>query len=232
VQPPDSYAQETQPDPPLTSVNSVLDPLPSDAPRAPTDPKNLEGLWMYGHPFYGHIQRTTYGTPVPINDAGAKVLTERVGADNAGRPIANQTSGCRRRGRTTGIGSTFPLSSCKQGFRLSAERVTDCGSAHESAASQRTPTAAIPLVIGWRHLRSRPRSTPNRCGDMADLLSLMRDHLPAAPSTKVRRWKSSPFTIRRTTRRNGPLPITWSGGRTFLGNTTASFSKDGGEEAL
>jgi hypothetical protein len=96
-------------DPPLTSVNSVLDPLPSDAPRAPTDPKNLEGLWMYGHPFYGHIQRTIYGTPVPITDAGAKVLTERVEADNAGRPVGNQTSGCRPAGPFHWYRLHFPI---------------------------------------------------------------------------------------------------------------------------
>jgi hypothetical protein len=64
---------------------------------------------MYGHPFYGHIQRTIYGTPVPITDAGAKVLTERVEADNAGRPVGNQTSGCRPAGPFHWYRLHFPI---------------------------------------------------------------------------------------------------------------------------
>ena len=110
VQPPKTPTLKAlNPDPPLTSVNFTLDPLPADAPRAPTDPKNLEGLWIYGHPFYGHIQRTIYGTPVPINEAGAKVLTERVEADNAGRPVGNQTSGCRPAGPFHWYRLHFPI---------------------------------------------------------------------------------------------------------------------------
>jgi hypothetical protein len=69
----------------------------------------MEGLWIYGHPFYGHIQRTIYHTPVPINEAGAKVLTERVEADNAGKPVGNQTSGCRPAGPFHWYRLHFPI---------------------------------------------------------------------------------------------------------------------------
>jgi hypothetical protein len=96
-------------DPPLTAVNGTLNPLPADAPRAPADPRNLEGVWINGHPFYPQILRTIYGTPVPFNDASVKILTDRVQPDLKGRPVSNQASGCRPPGAFHYYRLNFPI---------------------------------------------------------------------------------------------------------------------------
>jgi hypothetical protein len=96
-------------DPPLTAVNTALDPLPANAPRAPSDPRNLEGVWINGHPFYPQISRTIYGTPVPFTAASAKIVTDRVQTDLGGRPIGNQASGCRPPGAFHYYRLNFPI---------------------------------------------------------------------------------------------------------------------------
>jgi len=110
VQPPSVPLLKSVPvDPKMTDVNLTLQALSDDAPKAPLDPKNLEGTWMNGFPFIPQLQRTIFWTPIPYNEAGAKVVTQRVQADMAGRPLANQASGCRPAGAFHYYMLNFPI---------------------------------------------------------------------------------------------------------------------------
>jgi hypothetical protein len=110
TQPPSVPVLKSVPlDPPLTAVNGTLDPLPANAPRAPADSQNLQGVWINGHPFYPQILRTIYGTPLPFNAASAKIVTERVQTDIGGHPVGNQASGCRPPGAFHYYRLNFPV---------------------------------------------------------------------------------------------------------------------------
>jgi hypothetical protein len=80
---------------PLTLMNKVLEPLPADAPAPPTDPHDMEGVWTNAQPLISRIRTTMTGVPVPFSGEGARVITERIEADNAGKPLANALNTCR-----------------------------------------------------------------------------------------------------------------------------------------
>jgi hypothetical protein len=80
---------------PLTLMNKVLEPLPADAPAPPADPRNLEGVWTNAQPLISRIRTTMTEVPVPFNEAGARVITQRIEADNASKPLANALNTCR-----------------------------------------------------------------------------------------------------------------------------------------
>ena len=83
---------------PIGLMNRVLEPLPPDAPVPPADVRNLEGVWTNGEPYMFRIRTTMTGATIPFNAEGARVVTARVEADNAGRPLANASTSCRPTG--------------------------------------------------------------------------------------------------------------------------------------
>ena len=94
---------------PLTLMNRVLEPLPADAPAPPADPHNMEGVWTNAQPLVSRIRTTMTGVPVPFSQDGARVITERIEADNAGRPIANALNTCRPPGTVRLFDLNFPF---------------------------------------------------------------------------------------------------------------------------
>jgi hypothetical protein len=94
---------------PLTLMNRVLEPLPADAPAPPADPHNMEGVWTNAQPLISRIRTTMTGVPVPFNQEGARVITERIEADNAGRPVANALNTCRPAGTVRLFDLNFPF---------------------------------------------------------------------------------------------------------------------------
>lgn len=85
--------------PPTIGLELPTDPLPADAPKSSTDPRNFEGTWFHQQTLEFRIQKDMYGSKVPFNMAGAKVLARRVNSLPAGTPYINASTICRPPGQ-------------------------------------------------------------------------------------------------------------------------------------
>ncbi|MGA3156983.1 MAG: hypothetical protein ABSE43_05385 [Steroidobacteraceae bacterium] len=94
---------------PLTLMNKVLEPLPADAAAPSADPHNMEGVWTNAQPLVSRMRTTMTGIPVPFSQEGARIITERIEADNAGRPLANALNTCRPPGTVRLLDLNFPF---------------------------------------------------------------------------------------------------------------------------
>lgn len=94
---------------PLAVMNRVLQPLPADAPPPSPDPRNLEGVWIHSEPHISRFSTTMTGRVVPFSAEGARVITERINADNAGHPIAQAAARCRPAGALKELDLNFPF---------------------------------------------------------------------------------------------------------------------------
>jgi len=87
----------------------ALPPLPADAPRPSPDPHNLEGTWYHQDPMQLVVKTTVYGKPLPLNEKAKALLSERLSAQQAGRPLASTGILCRPPGPFWQIDINFPF---------------------------------------------------------------------------------------------------------------------------
>ena len=86
-----------------------IKPLPQDAPKPTSDPRDLRGTWMQLHEKSEQL-KTPEGTPPPYTIEAAKQQNARVEATRRGNPLINQVALCRPPGFIWDLGiSYFPL---------------------------------------------------------------------------------------------------------------------------
>lgn len=109
--PPSTPAMTRSPEElPYTAINRMLAPLPADAPKASTNPRDLEGTWIHREAYTPRIKRTLTGAPLPLTQASADILTTRINADNGGKPLVNASTSCRPPGQPKELNLNFPFS--------------------------------------------------------------------------------------------------------------------------
>jgi len=64
------------------------------APKAPADPRNLEGAWKHREMLRFRIFRTTLQTRVPYTEEAKKILKYRREMENAGKPLLTLSGKC------------------------------------------------------------------------------------------------------------------------------------------
>jgi hypothetical protein len=74
-------------------------PLPADAPQPSTDPRSFDGSW-FGEQYLDafEIKNDAYGNYVPFNEAGRKVMDQRLLANDSHRPYVTPSVVCRSSG--------------------------------------------------------------------------------------------------------------------------------------
>lgn len=82
-------------------LRGILPPLPADAPRPATEPRNLEGSWVHDQRTIARIEQDMYGNKLPFTPKGRGVRDRRVKATYVeGAPYANASTECKPPGHT------------------------------------------------------------------------------------------------------------------------------------
>lgn len=109
------FAAAAQAQTSAAAANDALDlppfikPLPPDAPKPTSDPRDLRGTWMQLHEKSEQL-KTPEGAPPPYTIEAAKKQNVRVEATRRGNPFINQAALCRPPGFIWDLGiSYFPI---------------------------------------------------------------------------------------------------------------------------
>jgi len=85
-------------------------PLPANAPKAPADPRNLEGTWSHEQMLVFRINTDMYGDPLPYNDRGRRLMDRRVKATYVDQiPVSNASAECLPPGQPWQMDLNFPF---------------------------------------------------------------------------------------------------------------------------
>jgi hypothetical protein len=80
-------------------IRTLLPPLPANAPKPSTSPRDFEGTWTHNQVTETPIQRDMYGTPLPFTPVGRKIRDRRSSGTPEGVPYANASAECRPMGQ-------------------------------------------------------------------------------------------------------------------------------------
>ena len=95
--------------PPTPGSLPPLTPLTPDSPMPGSYPRDLQGTWVHNQSLSFRIQEDMYGSPLPYNMTGAKLLARRVTSLTAGKPYLNASTTCRPPGPEWQTDLNFPF---------------------------------------------------------------------------------------------------------------------------
>ena len=88
----------------------TIPPLAANAPKAPADPRNLEGTWNHDQMLVFRNNVDMYGEPLPYNPRGRRLMDRRVKATYVDQlPVSNASAECLPPGQPWQMDLNFPF---------------------------------------------------------------------------------------------------------------------------
>ncbi|MGU7771576.1 hypothetical protein ACV229_15505 [Burkholderia sp. MR1-5-21] len=88
----------------------AIPPVPANAPKASADSRNFEGTWYHEQMLVWRNTVDMYGSPLPFNDRGKRLMDRRVKATYIDKsPVANASAECLPPGQPWQMDLNFPF---------------------------------------------------------------------------------------------------------------------------
>lgn len=115
-------------------------PLPANAPQPSPDPRNFDGSWYHSGRLVPLITTDMFGSTVPLNSLGRKVVNRRLKSLKDGTPFINASARCLPVGQPwqMDLNMPFQILQSKDRFEFLFEEY------HGLVTVQMDPTKALP----------------------------------------------------------------------------------------